>query len=157
MEIKQTDLAWLAGIIDGEGSIGVGYRESKNSYQTQIQLENTNVALMDRAVSIAESVGVNPRLTTRVKNQLKNPKWKVSYRYCITKHSEIELLLQALIPHLTAKKAQAILLLEWVQDRQSLGRSPRGHLMPHTEKSKQIYQKLKEINKNGTEVRPQES
>lgn len=139
--IKQTDLAWLAGIIDGEGSIGLTFSKT---YKPQLQLENTNLAMMEKVCSVLAAMSIGTRTVTNVKNQTRNPKWKLSYRICVAKQSDLLVLLTALEPYLVAKKPQALRLLEWLHYRSTVPR--RGSLRVYSDYDLGIYKKLKELN-----------
>ena len=152
MDIKETDLAWLAGIIDGEGSIGASKSKSstgKDAYSIQLQIENTNLPMMEKFVNITEKLGAHRRLKTSVKNINKNPKWKNSYRYNITKQSEVKAILGAIRPYLVAKEPQANLILEWIEHRQKMPRHAKGYKMPHDKRIIDIYKELRQLNSRG--------
>ena len=52
-------LSWLAGIVDGEGSISVAGRRGVPTPRLQLAIYNTTEALIQEVCSILDSVGVH--------------------------------------------------------------------------------------------------
>lgn len=108
------DIAWLAGIIDGEGCFSVkrpirrlsgkrvGY---KTSYQVWLVLCNTSKAMVERAVAILDGLGVKHQPVRRVWKGKKATRWQ--YWLHVARKDEVLRLTEALLPHLTAKRCEA--------------------------------------------------
>ena len=108
------DLGWLAGIIDGEGSINAsivscGYARAdgttSQSVRVAVCIGNTSESMIGRVMSIASRIGVECNLHLEGnKGRLgTRPLWMVTFSGA--KRSVA--LLEAVLPHLTAKRAQA--------------------------------------------------
>lgn len=93
------DLAYLAGIIDGEGTIGIYYHKGRNSYRVKIYVVNTYKPLIDWLGSVFGGFVYKRNHT----------KWKTRYEWHLGENA-MELL-KSLIPYLKIKKDQAILAL----------------------------------------------
>lgn len=107
------DLAYMAGIIDGEGSICVysffasphqrnGKRYLRHS--TMLSVSNTSTALMDW---IVERFGSKMRTVKRTRQD-----WKQAYHWQVGYARAAEIL-QAVLPYLVIKRRQAELLIEF--------------------------------------------
>ena len=69
-QATDAELGWLAGIIDGEGWLGVSletehwYREGKNTRQQSIKVEikvvNCDPEIVVKTAQIMQKLGVNP-------------------------------------------------------------------------------------------------
>ena len=116
---QETDAAWLAGIFDGEGSItvtrnGATKHPEQNARKTEMTIANSDERIILRAVRILESIGIRPYVGCLEPGSHQNLKrWRVG----ITKRSDVKRLTELLIPQLTAKKEQAILLNRYVTSR----------------------------------------
>lgn len=112
---QPTDLSWLAGIWDGEGSILMVVRDGQTprKYEPVVCVANTDHAMIVAILKIFldldcrchVSVGWRPKSTKEV--------WTIR----VQRLKEIQKLLGALIPYLVAKRAKAELVKRWVDIR----------------------------------------
>lgn len=148
-EIAQHDAqcAWLAGFIDGEGSIGVSRRTDRRrhgqvGYRPAIQLANTNRSSLEwaRAImcvptaSIATLAPQTARHAAQYHMNVRNPRI-------------VALTLARVLPFLTIKQQQARLVLEFCRSR--LAVRGRGRYAKFTSREANIYQTLKTLNRRG--------
>ena len=115
MDVKQTDLAWLAGFLDGEGTIGISRTNHKNQktpyLRPLVQAPNTDRKAIDEMVRIIELVtGKKPSVCECNKG---NENWSKAWRVKVSTQWELLLLIPAIIPYLILKKRQAELSLEF--------------------------------------------
>jgi hypothetical protein len=105
---KETELAYLAGIIDGEGSIYVQGRIRFKSihYFPRFQIVNTDRKLMEW---IHKTFGGLIYDKCRKKH---NPKWKMQIEWFTTR-GLLDQLLPLIIPFLVTKKEHALILIEF--------------------------------------------
>lgn len=102
------ELAYLAGIIDGEGSIYIQSRKRVDAidYFPRFQIVNTDRQLMEW---IHTKFGGNLFQKNRVKH---NPKWRLQYEWFTTRKLMDELLI-LIIPYLICKKEHALIMIEF--------------------------------------------
>lgn len=120
-QAKSVELAWLAGIIDGEGSILLGSKGKANKHPgyhgiqvgATIHITNTDGNIINRCVEIISSLGVN----CHIANKGFTPNHSVVYRIDIGKMAHIKTLLEALMPYLIGKIGQAKLVHRFVSQR----------------------------------------
>ena len=116
---QETDVAWLAGIFDGEGTITVTRNGStkhpeQNARKTEMVIANGDERIILRAIEVLESIGIKPYITCmEPASHQRLKRWRVG----ITKRVDVFTLTGILIPHLTAKKEQATLLKRYVASR----------------------------------------
>jgi hypothetical protein len=115
--MRNTDLAWLAGIIDGEGSLVIFLRKNLSSSNREVitpsanlTITNTNRAIIEKCVGILVELDIkitliNPKL------RAKRPQRRVNIR----NYSSLEKLLVAVMPFLVGKTEQAALMLDFVR------------------------------------------
>ena len=104
--MQLVNLAWLAGIVNGEGCFSIFRRTNKsrngNTIVTptaSVTITNSNLALIDECVRILKELGV--------KYILKNPrnsKTRILERLDIRNYQSIHKLVSALMPYLIGKK-----------------------------------------------------
>lgn len=112
--MKNEDLAWLAGIIDGEGCFtiySVKRKDTNNlSPSANITITNSDDLLLHRCKEILEELGV--------KHYYHDPKnghqrGRKVMRLRIKNYGSICNLINAVLPYLVSKKEQAALMLEF--------------------------------------------
>lgn len=106
---KDTDIAYLAGIIDGEGSIYIQRRITKQgyfSYFPRFQVVNTNREIMDW---IKNTFGGLIYDKPRIKH---NPKWRMQIEW-FTTVGLMDQLIPLIIPYLIIKKQHAIIMMQF--------------------------------------------
>lgn len=108
--MQDTDWAYFAGIVDGEGSVSAYFFRANKGYEaygprirSMIRVSNTNRALMDWLVShFGGNCGVG---------RIQRGDRKTVYRWEPARR-DVTFLLEGMLPYLQVKRAQAELLLE---------------------------------------------
>lgn len=109
--MSDSERAWLAGVIDGEGSIflskvsGANYRRGF-FYRPQMAVSNTSRSFLIR---VGEVVGEG----TVQLAQRGNGNWKTRWMYCAVA-GVLRVVLPQIIPHMIIKRAQAEKMLEFL-------------------------------------------
>ena len=128
--MQDTDLAWLAGIWEGEGSILL-YSRPVNDKRIQISplvtMTNTDVSIVNECRKIIDQMGCNFSWREY------KPKGKDSYKTCYKISSahagNIQIFLKCLMPYLKGeKKHKAETLLAFVSRRVEKGKTQLGGL-----------------------------
>lgn len=117
--MKQTDIAWLAGIMEGEGTFSI-YHQKRTGTDTDqlratISLTNTDPALINKAYDIFKSFGVEMHI-----HEYKNKKGSTRpvYDMQTAKATNVQIICQQLLPFLFGeKKAKAEMLQRFVEKR----------------------------------------
>ncbi len=113
--MNKTDLAWLAGIIDGEGTVSFNKgRSGKNRPTPVIMITNTSESLISKSQRILFDFDIDFKILRR---KFLDKKWAKSYwKPCLTiyvrKLKSVENLLILILPYLACKDEQAKLVLE---------------------------------------------
>ncbi len=132
---KDLDLAWLAGIVDGEGCIAAYWWKQTNprnrnnhGMRVMLSVSNTNPDLIRKMSEILVANDVQFNFSASV-SRTKGP--RASERPCVALvvmgKGRLSKLLPLLIPHLTAKLKQAQLALELIEYRESLAAHGRDN------------------------------
>ncbi len=107
--MKKTDLAYAAGIIDGEGWIGIGRKGGKrlDSY-CRVTVGNTNEWLVKwLQVTFGGTISISNR----------NPaKWKRQYYWNLNEHETLDFL-KVIYPYLRIKRPQAEIAIQFLENR----------------------------------------
>jgi len=120
-EVSREDVGWLAGIIDGEGSITFSKPknpQSKLKVAYGVHIVNSNLELIDKCIRIINAFddGLGKLLERKPKFYRKSA-FKMNkgmYQLTLRRYGTIKNLLVAIIPHLTEKKLKAQQLLNFV-------------------------------------------
>lgn len=106
------DVAWLAGLIDGDG--GISFLPYKSRTGLSVCVVNSDEAIARKAEKVLKQLGVDPRVRTMIRYGR-----KPIYRVEATTLEQVRKLLTAVKPYLTGNKAaRATLMLEFVDIRQ---------------------------------------
>lgn len=137
--------AWLAGLIDGEGSIMLVRRKSGH-WRPVVSIANTDLRLME---ALQERIGGGRVYMHRLQPQHNHK--RTSYTWRMTS-AEMRIWLPRAMPWLVCKREQAELLLEALEikagQRPVVGRqSVRG-----TERMDGLALAIKTLNRKGREV-----
>ena len=121
-KVTEIEKSWLAGIIDGEGSIRIDYPriqkagQRSGSAQPGIVITNNDWAIIEKAVDICQRIGITPHVSRRNGNRNKTKD------ILILGMPKIMKILVAVMPYLTGQKSkQAIVLYRFCEQRVSLG------------------------------------
>jgi hypothetical protein len=117
-EVKPEDIGWLAGIIDGEGSITFSMN-GRGFLMHMIHIIGSDMELLKKCVRIINAYkdeGVEAKiLDKKYKNGLFKSN-KRMYRIEVWRQGHLKNLLPVLIPHLTEKKIKCQQLLNYLQN-----------------------------------------
>lgn len=144
-------LAWLSGLWDGEGSIGLA--RSKRSLVLQIQMSMTCEATLREAVRVLSEHGVRVRgpYTYTERNSEHKPAWLIA----VGGMGNVRKMAELLIPYAVTKRRLWELALEWIGLREQAaggfdeqGRLKRGgsHRTGYTEGDIDCAKRLRAAN-----------
>jgi LAGLIDADG endonuclease len=139
---RETDRAWLAGIIDGEGSIHISrVTEPKNksgfAFHPVLSITNTNESILSNIKRITDCGSI-----CRVRSL--RASWKDKYLYTANSNC-VRKILPEVLPYLVAKREQARLLLKFVS---LVKPAQKAKLQPRTEKQS-LYSRMRILNRKG--------
>lgn len=134
-----TDLAWAAGFIDGEGCFSVVFGNHGGHY-VMLSVNNTSVEGLDRLQSIFG--GCISNQTYRNVNYKPTSLWRVQ-GVSAAKVTEL------VLPFLTVKKQQAELLLEFQSTIGGRNKYPRGLPQDVFQYREDMKQRMHVLNKRG--------
>jgi len=140
--MKKTDAAWLAGILDGEGSISLA-RGSRNrvSVYPQVQVSSTTPIILRRLVKIT---GVG-----RVKLSKQNG-WGIRPLFSwVVVARQAAVILSAAVPYLVLKKKQALLAIRVARSIRGTDYGRSGLPLKYIARRNQWVERMKEYNKHG--------
>ena len=151
--LTETDYAYLAGIIDGEGTVTIRRLTERKreriyvSYGPAITVSNTDLIMLK---SLRNRFGGN---IVRA-NPPRNKRWSQGYLLCF-RREEMLVLLPKTIPYMTRKRRKAELLLEYMTTRTksvATGAGGRFVSVPLTERQREIIAKIRKKNKRGPPI-----
>lgn len=122
---NEVDVAWLAGILDGEGCIQLAFRKDRfgKSVNCKVLISNCNFSLLKKAQTVIQTIThkkfdmrLNPchRAGTVRNGKKRNYNF---YEIHVIGQRAIRSLCEALLPYLTSKKEQASILVEFCRVR----------------------------------------
>jgi hypothetical protein len=135
----ETRLAYLAGIIDGEGCIGLSRGSiNKSGYyriSSFINIANTDPRLILECVNILKDIGVNCNITQNSRKSLNvlKPVWVIK----IGGHKRIIKVLDNIEKYLVSKKDQSLLMRKFISQRFN-----GGLTNPYTDLDNQVVEEM---------------
>lgn len=117
------ELAWLAGIIDGEGCIGFTStitKKGKKAFQPAIRIGNTDESLIQKASYIIKAYSKNNvdyGKVTRKTIGKDGCRRKDYYEIALKRMADVKILLLDLVPFLTCKKMLAVDFINYCEHR----------------------------------------
>lgn len=112
------EIGWLAGMIDGEGSIGAYLRQGVKTphYKPIVQISGTHEGGLEYLHNLLDRLEIGHHI---VWHQRKSPNYKRAWNISIVGMKRIPKLLNTVIPFMQIKREQANCLMEWIQLRQA--------------------------------------
>lgn len=121
-EVSEADLAWLAGILDGEGSIAtwlVTRRSGAKLPYVKISVANTDWSMIARVKYLFWALsGRKYKATEKWQTGQKRRQWQV---FC-NRRASMAAILRAVFPYLVTRRRQAWAAMEWCRIRLHRGR-----------------------------------
>lgn len=119
---REVDLAWLAGILDGEGALAADLklREERYYLMPKVRIYNTDVRMIQKAARIYIDLGLvffynlNEKRKEHYKNQL---------GICVCSQGSCLKLLEAVEPYLANKRDMALAIMDVIRLVKSLPRA----------------------------------
>jgi hypothetical protein len=143
MAVHDVDLAWLAGVIDGEGCFsiyGVSRKDANRpSPSAYLSITNSNDLLLRRCRQIFDELNIK-----YLYNDLKNghQQGRRVMRIRVKNYSSLQRLIELIFPFLIGKADQAKVMLEFV----TLA-GQRGQLNLHSRTD--LMDRIKKLNQHG--------
>lgn len=138
-------VAWAAGIIDGEGCIGIYRSRSRsNAYQLSVSVANTEPELL-RVLAQEFGGSINAH-----RGQVAQPGWKLAFQWRLSSRMAAAFLEQVR-PYLRSprKKAAAALGIAF-QGTKRVGGLPKARRASHAWIQRSYYQRMRQFNRRGT-------
>lgn len=120
-EVSKEDIGWLAGIIDGEGSITIvrPKKVTTNQILYGVYIVGGDLSLMTKSINLINLLATEGKPIILQEKKYKKGLFKTNkkmYQLCIRKQSTIVNVLRDCTPHLTEKKAKALKLLNFLDN-----------------------------------------
>lgn len=137
---------WLAGFVDGEGSIGLAREADKRKgrdycyYRPMLQIANCDKDALDLIHGMTGEGQI-------VHVAGRTPKHREQWRYTLRRRGALLDVLTKLRPHLIVKARQADLVMLFLRSREVTW--ARGWYKPTTEGNHNLYRQLREANARG--------
>lgn len=144
--------AWLAGLVDGEGSVGA-HRTARGQITGSIQMSNTCQRTMVQARAVILELGIT---AVSHHHQERDPtRHQDAYYWRVSRVADLVRLCRALIPYSVTKRPQLELLLALAESRvdgQALdtgGRIASRSRKPYSDHEKALQRQLAALNLRG--------
>ena len=105
------DLAWLAGIVDGEGCF-CAKRQAKNAMHLRLRIEATSTAMIDRIAEILDAWNVGYR---RQRPTMRGKSTRPATRIEVDRKGELLRLLELLEPMVVVKHPELAVAREYLR------------------------------------------
>lgn len=158
-QVTTHQLAWLAGIWDGEGTFSI-FCDTNNRYIGRITLSNTDVSMINEIVKIFDASNVKGHIWQELTSR--KPNHKKAYHITVNKIDNVMTITKLMLPYLISKKPRAELLLRFLESRSKYkakaNRDPKtGRVLGvitqgYSEEEKSFFDQMRELNQVGIKV-----
>src|SRR3990167_2233372 len=153
-QATQWELGWLAGMLEGDGHIGIRYnrvgtKNPKRYFLTNIEFTNTDKAIIEKVYDICLKLGTKMHVKTN--KELKGKAHRRKVVYCARTHrmSGVEPVLEGLLHYLVGEKRErAYLILRFIKLRKAqhdLRTKGTGAVIPYTKEEIEIVFSVKQL------------
>jgi hypothetical protein len=140
--VRLTQLAWLAGLIDGEGSIWANKpRDQKSARITFALMMTCSKTVRVVRDLICQLIGYKCKIRTHQPHS-KNDIAKLAYGISITSHAKVLEFLELIQPFLITKR-------EVVECSLPILRRKKGRWIPRPDWEEELYLRMRELNRRG--------
>jgi len=156
--VTRAERGWLAGILDGEGSIAVWFSKRPNSkrehFHRQIVIYNTDPRIIHKARDLVEQITGLGTMRTYAVGMSHYPGAFDRHSVHVTQPSHIIKVCRTLIPDLVGKKDQAILMAQHLEWRAGMIRKPPEPCPEEVcRRDKKLAERLSYLNRFGPRTR----
>lgn len=144
---NEVDLAWLAGIIDGEGYIGAQLT-GPGPIKSDFAINNCSMVLLNDVQRIVQEVTAKKYSIHRCSD--KKGRNFVFYSFRVSDQNGIWLVCRAVLPYLRTKKPQALAMVEFCESRMLNRHKREGY----TAWEQSIVSRLKALKRAGYTPHP---
>lgn len=119
---REVNLAWVAGILDGEGALSVSLKITKGRpyLDVKVRVFNTDVRMTKKLAEVYQDLGVVFFYTINMK---KKTTWKNQVGICVSTQGSCLKLLEAVKPYLANKQDYAQCMINIINFVRSLPRA----------------------------------
>jgi hypothetical protein len=103
--MTETEIAWVAGFLEGEGSFGVYSRRSGYRYLL-LQVSSTDRDVLERLRSVVGHGSICGPVNQ--KHPRNRSTWSPEYRYSTSSTTKLPVLLNAILPYMGERRASKI-------------------------------------------------
>jgi len=145
---SEVELAYLGGLIDGEGSFWfcVTFHKKSDKYRRLIanfSLNNTEKLLTDKAYDICKRAGINLRYRNHSAKLTKKQVWIVE----TNKLANTRKLIKLVLPYLIGKRERAQLMLDFIEHRiKRVKETPICTRIPYDPYEIELAEKVRSLN-----------
>ncbi len=149
-------LAWLGGIIDGEGTISFASKFSHSSRQNNyhfrpyVSITNSDMTMVEEIKSILDEIGCGYYIRSAGNPSKRKENWKEYTQVYAEGMRRLHRLLPILIPYLVSKRRQAEAVLQYIESRFT-----GEHKEPVRDDQLQLVLRVKQLNHRGVLNRPE--
>jgi hypothetical protein len=124
MKLTGEQLAWLAGVMDGEGTIALYKEKSSRTSHFYARcivhvIANTNPVLIIRVAELLGEAGIKYSIGTLIGEQKRQKNWSRAWNMKISGLDAMKEFLPMIEPYLVGKKEQAQLAMRFLERRSS--------------------------------------
>lgn len=139
LTLTDLEIGYLAGLIDGEGSIGLTYDKTRNRLTPCLAIYNTNQKIVEHCKEILKG-GIIKSYQIKPSRLIPTPKKRIFQIKFQSRWAILELL-KLISPYLAGKKEQAELMIEYLSRKTRAGRWYKI-----SDREIMIYNRMRELN-----------
>jgi hypothetical protein len=152
LEKIEEDLVWLAGLFEGEGTVGLfkTMRGATKKWRISVffLVANNDPIIAYQVYSIAKKLSVNLYIKQRPRPE--NKDWNLSYHVSAVNMADTHKMIAAVRPYLRASKAAiADMTLQFIESRNYGMPFKKGPGTSYSDEDWALYESVKKLNQHG--------
>jgi hypothetical protein len=109
-----TELAWLSGFIDGEGSLGLHVNSKTRTIQPRLSVPNSNRRSIERVEILLRAI-IGRELNIATCKGESRRGFRPYFLVALSDHADLEMVIRAIYPYVVGKQRHVDLMLEYLK------------------------------------------
>jgi hypothetical protein len=124
--LLERDLAWLGGIMDGEGSIQISFSKKTEFCGSSVNIVNSGKAIIEKSRKVLDKLGIFYTVTRTIPKKSRHRGTRVLFRISAKRYQDQWRWLRIIKPFLVQKKRDADIVMEFCEIRSKNQRRQKG-------------------------------
>lgn len=133
--MQTADIAWLAGIWDGEGSIL--FQQNGNNLRPSAEVSNTDVLIANKVIKLLEENDIGAYIRERSPKDHRKSYWQIT----VGEFNSLQKFLELVVPYMnSSKKHRGELVLHYLNKRFERANGKNLKQIPYSDEDRETFE-----------------